>query len=265
MKTEIRTISPEQAKEMLKRNGNNRGLKDTHVKFLANQMKNGSWQFDGQPIRFTEEGRLLDGQHRLNAVVESGTTQEFLVLKGISADAFKVMDTGKNRNVGDIFSIEGINNYVTVSSTCRTLIMFKNNRFYRAFKDQQPSNTDVLNFYNQHPEVSDIVKKCTPLYKEFNHVLPVVLISSCFYIMSEKNTTEAEIFWRKLCTGLDLEQGSPIKYLRDRLIADKISNRKITYREKMALIIKAWNSFRKRETVKFIRWDANVKRFPILI
>jgi hypothetical protein len=77
MRTEVREINPTIAKEMLKRNFNNRKLNETHIRNLSNQMKLNNWLFDGTPLKFDKYGRLLDGQHRLNAVIESNKQIKF--------------------------------------------------------------------------------------------------------------------------------------------------------------------------------------------
>ena len=71
---ELKNISPEEAARFLEKNTNNRALTEQQVRYYAQQMKAGEWTYDGQPIRFAEDGQLLDGQHRLTALVESNTT-----------------------------------------------------------------------------------------------------------------------------------------------------------------------------------------------
>jgi hypothetical protein len=126
MKTEIRKISPEIAKNMLLLNPNNRRLSKSHVDFLTKEMINNNWIFDGQPIRFNHSGGLLDGQHRLNAIINSKTTQEFLIVSDIRNDAFKVMDTGRARTAGDVLHIHGGTHSMVLASAIRFILNHKN-------------------------------------------------------------------------------------------------------------------------------------------
>ena len=112
---EVKQITPEMAEDYLRRNHNNRNLNEQQISYYAQQMRAGEWLYDGQPIRFSKSGVLLDGQHRLAAVVKSKTTQEFLVVSNIDPEAFKVMDTGKVRSAVDVFGIEGIPNHKEVA------------------------------------------------------------------------------------------------------------------------------------------------------
>ena len=264
MKTEVRKITPSIAKEMLKRNQGNRNVSDVTVTFYASQMISGDWMFDGQPIRFNNSGRLLDGQHRLSAIVESGTEQQFLIITGIASEAFKVMDTGRNRNSCDVFKISGIPYSSQVSTSCRIVYLLTNNN-QRVEGSKKISHSILLDFYNNHTRILDCVKKSENLYIEFSRVLSWSHIGAFMYLFGEKSLTDSEDFFRKLCTGLDLRIDSPIYILRKKLLSDAISVTKLPRNDKYALIIKAWNSYRKGNQIKFLRWNKETEKFPSII
>ena len=150
MRTDVRLITPLVASEMLKRNSKNRSLNEGHCNYLAQQMNSGQWQFDGQPIRFSNSGTLLDGQHRLNAVVKTGKSIEFLVVTGIESSAFKVMDTGRNRNGADCFSILGVEYSAEVSACARMIINYNRKRYSNESGANKVTNTDLLDWYNNN-------------------------------------------------------------------------------------------------------------------
>lgn len=74
-----RAIGPKEAEELLAHNyDKNRNVRKMWVKALANMMKQGQFiAQNGDVIRVGHDGTLYDGQHRLMAVIESGTTQYF--------------------------------------------------------------------------------------------------------------------------------------------------------------------------------------------
>jgi hypothetical protein len=265
MKTEIKFITPELAKEMLKRNGNNRKVSQNHVNFLANEMIGGNWQFDGQPIRFSEGGVLLDGQHRLSAVIASDCAQKFLVITGIEQSAFKVMDTGKNRNTADIFSIEGINYAAATSAACRMIINFKKG-LNSQNNGNKPSNSDVLSFYNLNKiAINNCVRSAKKYYQDFNKVMPLSQITGFMFLFGEKHILQSEEFFYKLCTGNGLTDKDPIKHLRNKLIREKIARLSLPTAEKYAIIILTWNATRKgRENNRLVSWKKGAK-FPKII
>lgn len=102
MKIELKTITPDDARKYLETNTDNRSVRPGHVKALARAMKNGEWKLLHQPIAFDEKGVLLDGQHRLLAVLQSGVTIETLVAWEAERASFDCIDIGAKRSLGDI-------------------------------------------------------------------------------------------------------------------------------------------------------------------
>lgn len=71
MRMEWVFVSPERARTLLGRNEGNRQRRPSTVSHYADQMRRGEWQETHQPLAFDEDGNLIDGQHRLAAVIES--------------------------------------------------------------------------------------------------------------------------------------------------------------------------------------------------
>src|SRR5688572_11095199 len=103
----IETITPETAKAMLAQNTRNRHLRSKHVQHLAEAMRGGRWTMNGDTIRFNGNGELIDGQHRLAAVIESETPITTAVIRGLDFAAFDTIDTGAKRMAADALTIDG--------------------------------------------------------------------------------------------------------------------------------------------------------------
>lgn len=102
MQTEVMKIDPIKAQQFLdSANYENRRLRGWWVQSLANAMRRGEWILTHQGISFDTTGRLIDGQHRLAAIVEYGKPIEMAVSKGVDPDAFKVVDSGIKRTISD--------------------------------------------------------------------------------------------------------------------------------------------------------------------
>lgn len=99
METTLRRVTPAQATAWLRPdiNRNNRGLRNDHVEYLAREITNGRWQTTHQGIAFSESGRLLDGQHRLAAIVRAGKSVDINVSEGLPEEAFEAIDCGLKR------------------------------------------------------------------------------------------------------------------------------------------------------------------------
>lgn len=102
MKAEIVNVTPQMAADWLKFNTANRPLRRTVVNGLKGALQRGEYIPSHQGIAFSEEGVLLDGQHRLTAISElRDGAFPMLVTWGVSTEAFKVMDIGVKRTAAD--------------------------------------------------------------------------------------------------------------------------------------------------------------------
>ena len=101
MKTAIEWITPEIARALLLSNSGNRALRDSHVRRLAQAMRDGQWQLTHQGIAINTNGVVADGQHRLQAVIESSVAVQMMVTRGVPADCFMAMDSGITRTISD--------------------------------------------------------------------------------------------------------------------------------------------------------------------
>jgi hypothetical protein len=131
MQLEFQVITPDYAAELLaNHNPNNRPLSRNHVTFIAQEMERGTFRADnGDSIRFGADGNIIDGQHRLAAIVRSGKTVMMLVARGIEGDAFATIDIGKSRSISDIVGIDlrsaGINTPRGSVSSARLLLEYE--------------------------------------------------------------------------------------------------------------------------------------------
>lgn len=86
-------ISPKLAEEWLQRNTSNRPLDNRLINRLINSLENKEWILNGETITFSNDGVLLQGQHRLHAIWQSGVTAYSYVVFDIGeANAFATYD-----------------------------------------------------------------------------------------------------------------------------------------------------------------------------
>jgi hypothetical protein len=75
------------------------------------------------------------------------------------------------------------------------------------------------------------------------------------------NKDKADEFMKQLTTGVAIEN-EVVNMLRNKLMQDKMSPRKMPPTLKMALIIKAWNVFVKNQSIKLLKFDTIRDEFP---
>jgi len=139
------TMTVERAKELLENNDHNRKVTNSRVQEYAKEMTNGLWLYNGESIIISESGRLLDGQHRLLAIVESGVEVEIELVEGVpdsdgGIDTFLTINT-KNRSNVDALTVAGFKD--------RPQHIAKLMAFKEAFNSkklmQKPSGVKLLN------------------------------------------------------------------------------------------------------------------------
>lgn len=132
MTTKVETITPEIATEIIeKHNPRNRNISETTVDAYTTDMKNKRWTLTHQGLAFDENGDLIDGQHRLWAIILSGCSIEFNITRGIPVkqnkggieiNSMDNIDNGRLRSVGTQLGLShGIKNSACVSGTCRQI------------------------------------------------------------------------------------------------------------------------------------------------
>ena len=120
MKIQREKIHTTTAVNLLKKNEQNRRLNKRRVNNFATLMSQGLWEEDnGETLTIDKEGNLLDGQHRLTAMVKSGESLYFWVARGAEPEVKNTIDTGKARSVTDIFALNGEKSYSEKSTLAK--------------------------------------------------------------------------------------------------------------------------------------------------
>lgn len=115
-------ITPELAAEMLANNyETQRKLRAQHVNDLAREMSEGRFiAVNGQTILLGMDGKLYDGQHRLNAIVMSGCSYDMYVCASSDPEAaFLTVDNHAKRGVADYLA--GVPNRTEVAALARVM------------------------------------------------------------------------------------------------------------------------------------------------
>lgn len=131
MKTVVKEISPAMAEKILKEsNTHNRPISEHRVATLAADMKSGSFLLTHQGIAFDNTGTLVDGQHRLRAIVDSRVTVRMMVTtdiprehtNGVCLNTIDVIDCGGRRTVGQQLTLaHGVHNGNRHASAVRVI------------------------------------------------------------------------------------------------------------------------------------------------
>ncbi len=119
MKTvNLERIGPNEARRILSRlYEKQRKVRPRKVSTYAEEMRRGDWVDGASQIAIDQDGMLIDGQHRLLAVIESGESVEFIVARGLPTSAYDVIDQGVKRSARDVLRFRGVPNYRAIAAT----------------------------------------------------------------------------------------------------------------------------------------------------
>ena len=283
MKTELKLITPKIAETLLSNNGINRKLRHNIIDDYARQMASGLWKEEtGESIKISINGDILDGQHRLMAIIKSNVSLLFLVVSELETEVFKVLDTGVTRTAGDIFHIAGIkqaNNHAAIITRYlglkqgRMAVLSystgRNNSDSIAsgitIKSIKYSKSELLSVYMSRIKFWEaVVSMADHWYRQFQHILTFSDIGSLYAFFYDINEDDAFKFIDLLCSGVDLSNSDPIKLLREKLIFSKTNMKfKLTSIQKLGLIFKAWNHFRDKKQISVLRFHRESDNFPV--
>lgn len=140
----VELITPDYAKELLADNDHNRKVSGANVTTIAQALTNKEWKVSGQTIVISKNGTLMDGQHRLLAVMQTGISMEHCIVRGVEDEVFKVIDIGKNRSGADVLSIAHIDRSSKIAKVIKMHKAYENRHMTRLAK---LSNTELLTAY----------------------------------------------------------------------------------------------------------------------
>ncbi len=133
VRIEKRTITPEIAIRWLEANDNNRPVSQMRVQQLAKDMTDGVFELTHQGIAFDSDGKLIDGQHRLWAVVESKKTVLMFVCFGLDrGEVVHYIDDGRPRSMTDKLGYGGIDTNKRRVSVVRTMLLHYKSQYEKA-------------------------------------------------------------------------------------------------------------------------------------
>ena len=245
---EVMTVTPRDASEWLKCNKNNRPVRRRHIEFLAREILSGNWQVNGQAIIIADNDEILDGQHRLFAIIEAGKSIRTMVVYGISKEAFKTIDTGALRTGADALSLHFHDVGPTVIKAVSTAVQWVSGLERASLSNKaKMSNTDVIEYVKGHPSIIRCAETIFTYPKE-TRPLPVGCGTALLEVFSRKNQEAAATFVKNLCTGEDLVRTDPEFILRAAFIKDATRVRKLPASVKMRMVIKGWNWIRRGNT-----------------
>lgn len=139
--SQFEVITPDQAKQILDNCAPNRNIDQGNLSRITSDMLTGRFIVNGEAIVISDTGKLLDGRHRLSAVIKSGKSITFNIARGVPEAAFYSIDQGKRRNVSDTLQSMGFKNASRFGTLARVQFLYHN----RSIGNEEVRSRDVTN------------------------------------------------------------------------------------------------------------------------
>lgn len=249
VETTIERITPERAEQMLKHNHGNRKPSRERVKMFIRLMETGLFKMNGETIKFARSGRLIDGQHRLLAIVATGLTVTIMVVTGLDDDVYPTLDRPRVRSAADVLEARGDVSGRTLAAAVAIVSAYEN-KVISANGWPRLETEEILRALDARPEIRRSMEVVGCHRNEVYARAPMV---AAHYIFSRENAEAADEFIAALRTGVGLAEGEPVYHLRERLLRDRSAKAKINRAYAFALMIKAWNAHVEHRPLRYLR------------
>jgi len=268
MRTEVIRVTPQLAAEWLAKNTENRPIKRFLVDDLCSAILNGRFLLTHQPIAFAPDGRLLDGQHRLTAVVESGKTVPMLVAYNADPSTFYVIDAGTKRSIADGLAITHRTPMFAAVNVAACRVVAIADRVLD-LRDTTPWNHRTA--LGLKLDRATVASYADSMFEEMNRlILEIKDLNQAFRLQSNwlaalfvirrdsnQDVDLVDEFVRGFITGSDLPAGDVRLRLRD-AIANNPAYRRTDARLGFGVTVKAWNLFVIGDSPKVLRFTRDM-------
>lgn len=278
MQTVIETITPAKAVEYLETSLGNRPISKVTVRSYADSMRQGKWLLNGVPIIFDNVGHIIDGHHRLNAIVQAGIPVQTLVCRGVQPEAFTTIDQGRSKNLGQLLAMQQVENYNAVASIVNGNQSLRlSGRFLgnNGAKNRHMTNADFYDEYQRHPEeYQEAASFACEMYR-LARILKSSWVGSLYYYLIHTGCYKKEYvktFFQAVC-NLDTSGINAADELRKYIIRtgrtnpdnhNQKSNLQMKEEYLFAIVCKAWNAYVTGKEVKRYNYNPEKESYPRL-
>ena len=235
-------VTPDVAADWLDKNTRNRTINNARVRQYARSMKNGEWKFTGEAIKFAKSGKLLDGQHRLWACVESGVPFKVAVVTELAEDVMPCLDTGMPRTRGSVLKINEERHPRILGAALTWLWKLRRGRRAILKRAEGPTNQELLSLLKEVPELRGDVDWLHRFGSAGRVVGRTGQMAALLSIVRKDYPAQAEQFFTQLFTGANCVTGSPALALRNRLSHARVLRQRINQDYLVTLFAYAWKA-----------------------
>lgn len=246
----------------------NRGRKSGAIRRYSSDIKSNQWFAEtGETLKFSSNEKLLrgrnllDGQNRLAAIIEADLPIKVYVARGVAKEAFSYIDGGEKRTLRDILRINQEQDADHLSRALAWLCQW-DSETGRLKSNAAVTTQRARRFLESDPAIRKSVIKAKTM--KDSGLMSVGLAAFLHRIFSTHDAELADKFIQAVASGAKLDESDPFYMLREKLIENKGSRRKLPQRDIVALAVKAWNFKRSNRQLRQLRFSHKTEEVPSL-
>jgi hypothetical protein len=270
-------LTPEEASKLLAVSAHyeQRPLRRSNVERLTYAIESGQWQETHQPIALNRDGVVIDGQHRLTAIVAANRTVRVVIARDVPDESFSVIDTGAVRSPSDVLRLAGFHDTARLGASLRFLLVY----------DSIVGTTDSIQTHRNKITSADILRlaksdRGRELESSMKAAVGVTQVmgrsgfatwmGAVIQIMRESPVDDGLCleFIERLRDGANLKPGSPILTMR-RYLTSEGGLIKVTGGERpqigMGSTIKAFNAWLEGADRHLFSFRIGLERMPAVV
>ena len=266
---EVVTMTPQWASQLLgQTKQRNRKFKRRHLERLTSTIQSGNWYITAQGIALDQDNNILDGQHRLAAVVRAEKPIQIMLGRNLDPGIFNVVDTGSTRTAGDALDILGSSKGKTVAAALKNYQLYYQFPKVKWSGNHTPAHTEVTKLYDLHKDyVENMIEEISRRRKSFRCFSESVALTFSL-LARDKHWAETPIlnFMDAICFGANLEPEDVCLSFRNQLGSGYFKRRGTCPAQYLLnSFIKCFNSHtQKTPTSKFVAPHPNTEMYVIV-
>jgi hypothetical protein len=275
----VEEITPTRASRILARSDKesfdlgwkNRPLNRKWVNAIAVEMQRGQWRPNGKAIIISKEGIIGDGQHRINAVIKSGSTIYSHVYHNGDLEDFATWGWVKPRTLADTFSsgCDWMKHGAAKASLVSSFLILYDAQMGKPRRKLAASHTEGKEIWRDNPDLLESFEFCRSLgaVKFCNGLYKASKLYACHCMFTRvAGSDEADEFIRKLISGTNMSEHDPVYVLREKLFRLKHESSYVLLKYNTSAgrdileynyLIYAWNKTREGKTINRISLGPN--------
>ena len=266
---EVVTMTPQWASQLLgQTKQKNRKFKRRHLERLTSTIQSGNWYITAQGIALDNQNNILDGQHRLAAVVRAEKPIQIMLGRNLDPAIFNVVDTGATRTAGDALDILGSSKGKTVAAALKNYQLYYQYPKVKWSGNHTPAHTEVTKLYDLHKDyVENMIEEIARRRKSFRCFSESVALTFSL-LARDKHWAETPIlnFMDAICFGANLEPEDVCLSFRNQLGSGYFKRRGTCPAQYLLnSFIKCFNNHtQKTPTSKFVAPHPNTEMYVIV-